>query len=148
MLAKEGSMNVPNIGQGSGSVVTLSRPQPDTDVQLGSLRESGSAPAEVRDVQVHEADVAFTRIGWFDANGDGRIDSRSSLSGGDGTILLPHSVKAPTYSRVAQVPCGAASDAKQADAVPANDVQTRQAVSAYQRYGQPSTPASTDQPVS
>ena len=146
MLAKEGSMNVPNIGQGSGSVVTLSRPQPDTEVQLRSLRESGQAPAEVRD-EAHEADVAFTRIGWFDANGDGRIDSRSSLSGGDGTILLPHSVKAPTYSRVAQVSSGAASDAKQADAVPANDVQTRQAVSAYQRYGQPTTPASTDQAV-
>ena len=140
-------MNVPNIGQGSGSVVTLSRPQSDTEVQLRSLRESGSAPAEVRDVQVHEADVAFNRIGWFDANGDGRIDSRSSLYGGDGTILLPHSVKAPAFTRAAPASRVAASDTKQVDAAPANDVQTRQAVSAYQRYGQPTTPASSDQAV-
>jgi hypothetical protein len=141
-------MNVPNIGQGSGSVVTLSRPQPDTEVQLGSLRESGQAAAEVRAVEAHEADVAFTRIGWFDANGDGRIDSRSSLYGGDGTILLPHSVKAPTYSRAAQISKGAQNEQQQVDAPPANDVQTRQAVSAYQRYGQPDVTASTDQPVS
>ena len=109
-------MNVPNIGQSSGSVVTLPRSQPDTEVQLGSLRESGQASAEVR-VEAHEADVAFTRIGWFDANGDGRIDSRSSLYGGDGTILLPHSVKAPTYSRAAQTSKGAQNEQQQVDAL-------------------------------
>ena len=148
-------MNVPNIGQGSGSVVTLPRPQPDTEVQPGTPRENpGSAPDQVQEVNVKE-DVAFARAGWFDANGDGRIDSRSSTYGGDGTLLLPaHTVYLPTYSRTVAHPVAAkaaAEVAANADppkvAAPANDAQTQQAIAAYARYGQTPNSAPTDQAV-
>jgi hypothetical protein len=149
-------MNVPNIGQGSGSVVTLPRPQPDTEVQPGTTRENpGSAPNAVHEVTVKDDDD-FAHVGWFDANGDGHIDSRSSTYGGDGTLLLPaHAVYLPTYSRSVARPVAAkaapvAVDAKAAEppkqaAPPANDAQTRQAVAAYARYGQTPSSASTDQ---
>lgn len=148
-------MNVPNIGQGSGSVETLSRPQPDIEVQPETTRENpGSAPNPVVQAAKVKDDVDFARIGWFDANGDGRIDSRSSTYGGDGTLLLPaHSVIVPTYARVVARPTASGSitaaqppaDVGKAPAPPTNDAQTRQAVAAYARYGQTPSSASTNQ---
>ena len=146
-------MNVPNIGQGSGSVVTLPRENP------------GSAPNDVQVVKVKD-DVDLTHVGWFDANGDGHIDSRSSTDGGDGTLLLPaHAVYLPTYSRTVARPVAvkaapvadakaappAANDVKapppQQVVAPTNDAQTQQAIAAYSRYGQTPTPAPADQAV-
>src|SRR6185436_21019092 len=91
-------MNVPNIGQGTGSTSVLSRPQRG-DVVV-SLREgSGSGAHENRVHGTKDSNASFTRIGWFDVNGDGSIDGRSALAGGDGTLLLPHGVKVANYSR-------------------------------------------------
>jgi hypothetical protein len=147
-------MNVPNIGQGSGGVVTLPRVNP------------GSAPNDVQVVKVKD-EVDLTSVGWFDANGDGHIDSRSSTDGGDGTLLLPaHAVYLPTYSRTVARPVAVkaapVADAKAAaqpaveaqpaeppkqDVAPPTDAQTQQAVAAYVRYGQAPVSAPTDQAV-
>ena len=162
-------MNVPNIGQGSGSVVTLPRPQPDIEVQPGTLRvDPGSAPNPVgQEIRVKD-EVDLKSIAWFDANGDGHIDSRSSTDGGDGTLLLPaHAIYLPTYSRAAAKPVALKAVAPAAEAPPAptpepaqthvdtpapvviappaNNAQTQQAVAAYARYGQTPSSASTDQ---
>ena len=150
-------MNVPNIGQGSGSVVTLPRPQPDIEVQPGTPRvDPGSAPNPVvQEIRVKD-DVDLKSIAWFDANGDGHIDSRSSTDGGDGTLLLPaHAVYLPTYSRTVARPvavkaAAVADDVKAEppkDVTPANDAQTQQAIAAYARYGQTPNSAPTDQAV-
>jgi hypothetical protein len=108
-----------------------------------------SATSQVVRPAAPKVQVDLAHVAWFDANGDGRIDSRSPLDGGDGTLLLPaHEVDLPTYSRTvarpnAPVHHGSVSPGEAKDtstketAAPANDVQTRQAIDAYQRYGQP-----------
>ena len=121
-----------------------------------------------------DAGAGFVRIGWFDVNGDGHIDQRSAIAGGDATLLLPHTVKVLTYSRTVHhlrnAPSKGADEVASKDntanegkgtvasttsaasapapvAAPAGDVQTRQAIDAYQRYGQPSGPAPSDRAV-
>jgi hypothetical protein len=108
-----------------------------------------SATSQVVRPTATKLQVDLTHVAWFDANGDGRIDSRSPLDGGDGTLLLPaHEVDLPTYSRsVARTNTPAPNGSKthgdttgtdtKGSTAPANDVQTRQAIDAYQRYGQP-----------
>ncbi|HET9728522.1 MAG TPA: hypothetical protein VFR41_03825 [Acidimicrobiia bacterium] len=146
-------MNVTSIGQGGGSVVTLPRLQPDTEVQPQSLR-AGPQQAPNTEPQPESTPVVepFVRVGWFDLNGDGRIDGRSSLSGGDGVLLLPaHAVDAPRYARIVGRAAARAADSHEEPVSDppksdAQSVQTRQAIDAYQRYGQ--TPdATTDQAV-
>jgi hypothetical protein len=136
--------------------VTLPRPQADAQVQLQSQR-AGPQPTEAtepRDNPTAEAAESFAVVAWFDANGDGRIDGRSSLVGGDGTLLLPaHAVDLPRYSRTVHT-----ADAKTPgrtregtepthDAPPAQSVQARQAIDAYQRYGQSTDNAPADHAV-
>jgi hypothetical protein len=158
-------MNVPNIGQGVNSIAVLSRP-PRNDVVVALREGSGSG---AREHQVRERPVAtdsnasFTRIGWFDVNGDGSIDGRSPMAGGDGTLLLPHVVKVATHSRPARATasndapvCADQLDGKAeaepgseaetdgaAPPAPKADAQTRQAIAAYERYGQPATSTPT-----
>src|SRR3954452_6720123 len=162
-------MNVPNIGQGQGSTAVLTRPQAGGVVTL-PLREGSGSVASGKETRSHVSDsnAGFNRIGWFDVNGDGHIDERSSLAGGDATILLPHAVKPTIYSRSvarsfsaapkeeAPRPAAADTDGKVpvADAhasapvpAPVTDAQTRQAIDAYQRYGQPSESAPTERAV-
>jgi hypothetical protein len=156
-------MNVPNIGQGTVSTPVLTRPQRgDVVVALREGSDSGAHDHPVRSSN-RESNASFTRIGWFDVNGDGSIDSRSALAGGDGTLLLPQVVKVANYSRpVRSAPSSdapvradrldgkpdpeTASEAEGTDApAPAAqaNVQTRQAIASYERYGQPNTPAPT-----
>lgn len=158
-------MNVPNIGQGVSSTAVLSRP-PRNDVVV-SLREGSGSGAREHQVREHpvavDSNASFTRIGWFDVNGDGSIDGRSPMAGGDGTLLLPHVVKVATHSRPARAT--ASNDAPvhaddldgKADAAPVSETepqavaqpapkaeaQTRQAIAAYERYGQPATSTPT-----
>jgi hypothetical protein len=41
-------------------------------------------------------------VGWFDLNGDGHIDSRNPIDGGDGVLIVPHgAIDLPTYPRQA-----------------------------------------------
>lgn len=131
-------MNVTTIGQGSGSVETLRAVQ----------QADNSAPRAT----VSTLDVA--RVAWFDLNGDGHIDNRNPLSGGDGTLIVPAQVMpVQVYSRDAARPqrrlqavsrdqddertAAANTAAVAARAAQTSDVQTRQAISAYQRYAQP-----------
>jgi hypothetical protein len=135
-------MNVSSIGQGPGSVLAL--PGPRTE------RAAEAAPSS----RGSKTDGGVVRLAWFDLNGDGHIDSRSSISGGDGTLivnahasqpLFTHNVKRSAQQQPAvktESPTPSSEPAPQP--VPAGDVQTRQAINAYQRYGQPTdnaTPA-------
>lgn len=156
-------MNVPNIGQGVSSTAVLSRPQRnDVVVALRDGSGSGAREDQVRERPASmDSNATFTRIGWFDVNGDGSIDGRSPMAGGDGTLLLPHVVKVATHSR--PVRTAASNDApvhaeqldgkaetqpgSEADGAaqpaPKAEAQTRQAIAAYERYGQPATPTPT-----
>lgn len=141
-------MNVTSIGQGSGGVATL--PGPQTTGQPAV--ERGPNAANV------------TRLAWFDVNGDGHIDDRSPFAGGDGTLIVPQHAAHPLYSRQVRrdsirpqhehtsEPKSDRADAQaNAHADPAANVpvavtpvapsvvQTRAAIDAYQRYGQPSS---------
>jgi hypothetical protein len=121
-----------------------------------------------------DLDAAFARLAWFDVNGDGHIDNRSPIAGGDGTLLVPkHTVKLQAYSREvhrqqmrsgtgvaheqttveAKASSGADTTAPRGEPTVAvsssssSDVQTRQAIDAYQRYGQPTDNAPTERAV-
>jgi hypothetical protein len=46
--------------------------------------------------------VSLTPVGCFDLAGDGQINSRSALDGGDATLLVPsHQVDLPTWPHAA-----------------------------------------------
>jgi len=132
-------MNVPNIAQGPG-VVTI------PDAQTGG----GTAPV-ARAVAGSATDVSFTRLAWFDTNGDGNIDPRPAADGGDATLLVPsHAVALPTYSRhvqtVGDIRAFKLRPLSDKSASAPNTAQTRQAIDAYQRYGQ-AAPAPTPAPA-
>ena len=147
-------MNVPNIGQGIESVTTL------------PAQASGSAAAESRPSAVRTParpeSFSFTRLAWFDINGDGHIDPRAAGAGGDATLLVgSREVDLPTYSRsvhtVGDIRAFKAKEAKETGRSDAptptpTTAQTRQAIDAYQKYGQApaadsSTPTPTPVPV-
>ena len=141
-------MNVTTIGQGPGSVATLPGPQTDGETSLPSLRGSPPTTTGVpTPKRGSDLESAFARVAWFDVNGDGHIDNRSPIAGGDGTLLVPkHTVRLQLYSREVQrqeqlkLPSQSVPDESTPEAEPevaASDVQTRQAIDAYQRYGQP-----------
>ena len=124
-------MNVPTIGQGPGSVTAFSSPRANTQADQ-------PRPSE---------DAEFNWVGWFDLHGTGHIINRSAASGGDGVMIVPSVVHVPTYSRTvhhAQTSeshahdalLEAAKDAGKTKVPPPTEVQTRQAIDAYQRYGQ------------
>jgi hypothetical protein len=140
-------MNVPNISQGIGGVATL------------PAQTSGSAAVQSRSADVRpraqEESFSFTRLAWFDINGDGHIDPRAAGAGGDATLLVgSREADLPTYSRtvhtVGDIRAFKIRDLKASDPSSApvpTAAQTRQAIDAYQRYGQASSSAGTP-PVS
>jgi hypothetical protein len=133
-------MNVPNISLGIGGVATL------------PAQTSGTAAAESRAAEVRPAtpseSFSFTRLAWFDINGDGHIDPRAAGAGGDATLLVgSREVDLPTYSRtihtVGDLRGFKGKAAVKADAGPVptpTSAQTKQAIDAYQRYGQAPAP--------
>ena len=142
-------MNVPNIGQGPGSVTALPRAESGGETALVTRASTGSDVGGAQQPAKATPAVSFTRLAWFDTNGDGRIDPRSAAAGGDATLLVPsHAVALSRYSR--SVSGLAALKAREAgnDVAPTT-AQTRQAIDAYQRYGQPepSTPTSVTTPA-
>jgi hypothetical protein len=131
-------MNVLNIEIGTPSITPAPRadgtgqPPPSPPA-----RSAGSASA------ASTSSISLTRLAWFDANGDGQIDTRAAGSGGDATLLVPaHQVDLPTYGRAAhpaavnRTPSAGPVDGAPADRNPA---QTQRAVAAYERYGQAPT---------
>ena len=132
-------MNVPNIAQGSGVATTL-------------VAQTGGDTAPVARADASSAaNVSLTRLAWFDTNSDGDIDPRPAGDGGDATLLVPsHAVDLPTYSRHVQTTGDIRAFklrpiADKSGAAP-NSAQTRQAIDAYQRYGQ-SAPTPTPAPA-
>lgn len=122
-------MRVPNIDHDAGSPTDRAR------VVTNSRLPHSAAPS-----------ISLTRLAWFDANGDGRIDTRSAGAGGDATLLVPtHEVDLPTYDHNAN-PRIDTRAAKVSDAagtgvsVAATPAQTQRAVDAYQRYGSAPVP--------
>jgi hypothetical protein len=155
-------MNVLTIGLGTGSVGSPSGPQTSGETPLPTARASAPATATAVASAPSGPEVGtdvFARVAWFDLNGDGHIDNRSPMSGGDGTLLVPkHSVDTPTYTRsarrsdvkVSHGGNGNVASVKVNDSGPAvatSDVQTRQAINAYQRYGSPADNLTTDRAV-
>ena len=134
MLARDGGMNVPNITQSLGSVATLPRAEaPDASTAPRAVAAAPPAAAGA------SSGVSLARLAWFDVNGDGHIDPRSTTSGGDATLLVPsHSVDLPTYRRTVSAVGGPrpVNASERPPAVPASAAQTSRAVDAYQRYGQ------------
>jgi hypothetical protein len=139
-------MNVPNITQGIGGVSTL------------PAQTSGSAAADSRTPVVRNPEppnsFSFTRLAWFDANGDGHIDPRSAGAGGDATLLVgSHEARLPMYSRTVHQGAatrekdGASPKSKSAPEPEPTTAQTRQAIDAYQRYGQAPEPAAAPTPA-
>jgi hypothetical protein len=134
-------MNVPNISLGIGGVATL-------PAQTSGTAASESRPAEVRSAIPPES-FSFTRLAWFDINGDGHIDPRAAGAGGDATLLVgSREVDLPTYSRTIQTVGdlrafkGKAATKPDANSGPTpTPAQTNQAIGAYQRYGQAPGPA-------
>ena len=150
-------MLLTSIGQGPGNVATL--PGPPTGDALPSLRGDPPPATGGSSSRGSDLEAAFARVAWFDVNGDGHIDNRSPLSGGDGTLLVPkHAVRLQLYSREVrqEMKLPAAHDAHDTAAEPASPahtdvaasgVATRQAIDAYQRYGQPTDHVQTDRAV-
>ena len=134
-------MNVPNITQSLGSVATLPRAE-----AVGPTDASTASHAVAPAPGGASSGVSLARLAWFDVNGDGHIDPRSTTSGGDATLLVPsHSVDLPTYRRTVSAVGGprAANASESPPAVAVNAAQTNRAVDAYQRYGgPPAAPAS------
>ncbi|HTL86006.1 MAG TPA: hypothetical protein VL856_12535 [Acidimicrobiia bacterium] len=119
-------MNVSTLGLGAGSVSVLPVPQ------------SGGEEPAARGPELGGTE----RVAWFDLNGDGHIDNRGPLEGGDGTMIVPSAVHVPTYTRqVVHQEAPAESHPVVALATPAatNDVQTQRVIASYQRYGQQPT---------
>lgn len=153
MLARDGGMNVPNIGQGPGSVITLPRDIASGESTAPNAGAVGRGPAAS---PVSAPAISFTRLACFDVNGDGSIDTRSAAAGGDATLLVPtHAVDLPTYTRRAN-PMGGGRPAKNRE--PAADTpapgagagataRANRAAESYQRYGQAPPVARTPTPV-
>lgn len=126
-------MHVPNIERDAGSPTSAPR---------AAVRSATNAAL------IHSVapTISLTRLAWFDANGDGRIDTRPAGAGGDATLLVPtHEVELPTYGRAAlprldgrttkpNEPASAAAPTRP------NPVRTQQAAASYQRDGQAPPP--------
>ena len=118
MLARDGGMNVPNIGQGPGSV---------SSAPAGSraARPPRPAPTRSRPVAHGVIGTGVASPGWrgSTSTATGSIDPRSAAAGGDATLLVPDArgrpadVLARTRTRMT-APTGAAtaSDATGRDA--------------------------------
>ena len=128
-------MNVSTLGLGAGSVSVLPVPQRGGDQPTARGPELGGTE----------------RVAWFDLNGDGHIDNRGPLQGGDGTMIVPAAVRVPTYSRQVVHQETPEPHPVVAPAAPAatatNDVQTQRVIASYQRYGQPAENTATDRDV-
>lgn len=133
-------MNVPTISQGPGGVSVFTGPRAEGQVEVDQTAQP--------DAPRPHPDAGFNWVGWFDGHGTGRIVNRSPASGGDGVMIVPSVVHVPTYTRAAHhAKATESSNARDAmptrtaqvveDKAPPSDVQTRQAIDAYQRYGQP-----------
>ena len=132
------NMNVPTIGQGPGGVGVFTGSRADGQGDHIDQTAQSDAPRS-------RPDAGFNWVGWFDLHGTGRIVNRSPASGGDGVMIVPSVVHVPTYTRAvhhAKAAEPAAHDAGPEAAAaagtkaPPTEVQTRQAIDAYQRYGQ------------
>ena len=101
-----------------------------------SAVDSGSSTPE-------RPQVSLTLVGCFDLAGDGQINSRSALDGGDATLLVPsHEVDLPTWPHAALLHALDATHDQPdhittAPTASATAGMTRRAVDAYQRYGPP-----------
>jgi hypothetical protein len=121
-------MNVSIQGLGSGNVVTFLRPN------AGGEKPQGAPPADTRtDGVVTKVETDASRRAWFDFNGDGRIEDRSSMYGGDGVVIVSKNITRLDRARSRQVedPVGVPAPSEKD-----TPVAVEQARDAYLRYGQ------------
>lgn len=77
--------------------------------------------------------AAATRRAWFDVNGDGRIEDRSALYGGDGVLIVPEAAWRDHAPRTREVE----PEHRRGPAEPAAALHVEHAREAYTRYGDP-----------
>jgi hypothetical protein len=150
MLARDGGMNVPNITQSVGSVATLPRAEAPTAAASPPALAPGAAGPGAGTSGAGSYAVSLARLAWFDVNGDGHIDPRSTTSGGDATLLVPsHSVDLPTYRRTVNGVGGPrpANASETPPSIPATPAQAGRAAEAYRRYGAPAVAATRPLPA-
>ena len=104
------------------------------------VRSTGGPPAvgpraEPDPERAPDSTRESSRQAWFDVNGDGRIEDRSALYGGDGILIVPEAVRREHASRARVVERGAGPDRDQ----PATPVHVEHARDAYVRYGEQPT---------
>jgi hypothetical protein len=156
MLARDGGMNVPNITQSLGSVATLGRAEAPAEVASHSQVAAASSARATASPGLGPTGgdsygISLARVAWFDVNGDGHIDPRSTTSGGDATLLVPaRSVELPPYRRTVNGVGGPrpVNTNDTPPSVPATAAQTSRAVDAYQRYGAPAVASAASLPAS
>lgn len=140
-------MQVPRVEQQSDGV-TVSVPA-GAAARLGG-DDAGAVAHPTAGTDVTQDGVAFARVAIFDLKGDGHIDPRSVLDGGDATLLVPeYPLYLSTDARV--VPSGGTSGAAAktssgeiiADVVggPAGSVRADQAIAAYRSVADGTAPA-------
>ena len=132
-------MNVSMQGLGSGNVVTFLRPN------AGGEKPQGTPPADARTGGVvTKVETDASRRAWFDFNGDGRIEDRSSMYGGDGVVIVSKNLTRLDRARTRQVEDQAAVPAPSQKDTP---VAVEHARDAYLRYGQGNEQATTEPAV-
>lgn len=77
----------------------------------------------------------LSRQAWFDVNGDGKIEDRSALYGGDGVLIVPEAARSEHASRAREVEHDAGPDRDE----PATPVHVEHVRDAYVRYGEQPT---------
>ncbi|MGO9874747.1 MAG: hypothetical protein ACLPVY_13220 [Acidimicrobiia bacterium] len=138
-------MQVPRVEQHSDGVTVSFA---GAAARLGD--DAGSIARPTAGTDATQDSVAFARVAIFDLKGDGHIDPRSVLDGGDATLLVPeYPLYLSTDARV--VPSGGTSGAAgktpsgrnvaDVSGGPAGSVRTDQAIAAYRSVADDTTPA-------
>lgn len=103
------------------------------------VRSTGRPPAaDPRagpDVEQPRSARELSRQAWFDLNGDGKIEDRSALYGGDGVLIVPEAVRTDHTSRTRDVE----HDEGPGRDGPATPAHVEHARDAYVRYGEQPT---------
>jgi len=138
-------MEVPPVEQHSAATATVTAgvgPRSGDDAALSARRTSRT--------DVDHNGVTFARVAVFDLKGDGHIDPRSVLEGGDATLLVPeHPLYLSTDARVvpsaATAPAGGTTpshrSADQTVDPTAGGARAHQAIAAYRGVAADTTSA-------
>jgi hypothetical protein len=118
-------MNVSTLGLGLSGTAVLAQ-------VANGASAAGSTQADARPNEGDAVAAQVARQAWFDLNGDGRIEDRSSLYGGDGTFIVPKSVADKPRAQSRPVPDPESFGSRSVQVTP---VTVEHARGSYARYG-------------